>query len=111
MTPKSNFSKIDKFEESFHGILNKEEAKLNLFIQPTPRELETREQYKKQILDPRFVKIFGAFSLAYAFIVFKSYYSENPLIRISAAGSLTFLCCEASFFPMDAINLRQKLAK
>ena len=56
-------------------------------------------------MNPRFIKICGAFSFVYAVAIYKSYYSDNKLTRIAASGSLTFLVCEACFFPLDAINL------
>ena len=42
-------------------------------------------------------------------MIYKSYESKSKITRIAAAGSLTFLLCELSFFPLDALNLNQKL--
>ena len=42
-------------------------------------------------------------------LIYRSYKSENELLRIAGSGSLTFLFSELAFFPMDSINLTQKL--
>ena len=68
-------------------------------------EKESRIAYKKNLFNPRFIKTCSAFSLVYFFTIYGSYHSQNKITRIAAAGSLTFLCCELTFFPLDAINL------
>ena len=57
----------------------------------------------------KFVTICGLFSLTYACLVNKCRSSESEIMRIAAAGSLTTLACEVAFFPMDALNLQQKI--
>jgi hypothetical protein len=63
----------------------------------------------KNLMCPRFLAVCGLFSCAYAALIYKSYYSENHVMRVAGSGSLTFLASELSFFPLDAINLTQKL--
>ena len=60
---------------------------------------------KRHLLQPRFLAAWGGFSLAFSYIIYKSYHSQNETLRIAASGSLTFLICEIFFFPLDAINL------
>jgi hypothetical protein len=66
----------------------------------------------QKVADPlkcgRFLTICGLFTAAYFYFINKSRYSSNELVRIAASGSLTFLACEAAFFPLDSINLQQK---
>jgi hypothetical protein len=39
---------------------------------------------------------------------YKSYYSENELLRIAVAGSLANLTVESSFHFVDTVNIRSK---
>lgn len=57
----------------------------------------------------KFLLVCGSFSLAYAWLIRYSYKSDNHILRVAGAGSLTFLISELSFFPMDSLNLTQKL--
>jgi len=66
---------------------------------------------KNNLLQFRFLAACGTFSTLYGLLIHRSQKSENEIVRIAASGSLTFLICEIFFFPMEAINLQQKICK
>ena len=43
--------------------------------------------------------------------IYKSHKSENEVLRVGAAGSITTLIGESSFYFIDAINARSKILK
>ena len=57
----------------------------------------------------RFLAVSSGFSIAYFYCLVKSQKHENEVVRVGAAGSLTFIFCELAFFPLDSINLQQKI--
>jgi hypothetical protein len=58
----------------------------------------------------KFIACCGLFTSAYLYMISKAKKSENELIRIGASGSLTILACEVAFFPLDSLNLQQKVS-
>ena len=57
----------------------------------------------------RFIAVSGGFTMAYAYGLKLTQNNDSEVIRVAAAGSLTFVFCELAFFPMDSINLQQKI--
>ena len=66
---------------------------------------------KRHLMQPKFLAALGLYSSIYSVIIYKSYMSNNEILRIAGSGSLTFLICEIFFFPLDALNLQQKIQK
>jgi len=64
---------------------------------------------RRNLMCPKFLSICGLFSLSYLLLITKSCKSESEILRVAGAGSLSFLICELAFYPMDALNLQQKL--
>jgi len=57
----------------------------------------------------RFYLVAGAFTLAYIYLLYKASQSKSEIIRMGAAGSLTVLIGEGSFYFIDAVNTRSKV--
>lgn len=57
----------------------------------------------------RFYLFVAAFTAAYALILNQARQSENEIVRMGAAGSLTVLIGESSFYFIDAVNARSKI--
>lgn len=57
----------------------------------------------------RYLGVCGIFSIAYACMIYKSYKSDNQIVKLAGAGSLSYLITESMFFPLDSLNLTQKL--
>lgn len=72
-------------------------------------ESAKKHYLKKNLLCPRFLTICGLFTLSYAMLVRSSYKSQNEIIRLAGAGSLSHLMTEICYFPLDSLNLTQKL--
>jgi hypothetical protein len=51
----------------------------------------------------------ASFTCIYIYSIYKAHKSENEVLRIGAAGSLTTLIGESSFYFIDAINARSKI--
>ena len=51
----------------------------------------------------------SSFTGAYAFSLYKAKSSDNEILRIGAAGSLTMLLGESAFYCIDAINMKAKV--
>ena len=51
----------------------------------------------------------GAFSTLYIYTLYKARHSDNKILRLGAAGSVTTLLGESTFYFLDGINLRSKL--
>ena len=60
---------------------------------------------RQSIFNRSFLGVCGLFTAVYGWSIYKSWNHQNENLRIGASGSLTFLICEACFFPLDAINL------
>jgi len=50
-----------------------------------------------------------SFTGIYMYSIYKAHKSENEVLRIGAAGSITTLIGESSFYFIDAINARSKI--
>lgn len=50
-------------------------------------------------------------SSVYAYGLWKSKNSENELLRIGAAGSLTMAICDVSLYSIESINARSKILR
>ena len=80
-----------------------------------PRSHRFREPLYNQIVNVikdkkfRYYTFLGCFTGAYIFSIFKAHKSENEILRIGAAGSITTLIGESSFYFIDAINARSKV--
>ena len=59
----------------------------------------------------RFYLFVTTFSGAYVYSLYKAKNSDNEVRRIGAAGSLTVLIAESSFYFIDAVNARSKVLK
>lgn len=53
----------------------------------------------------------SGFTALYTFGLYKARDSENQLLRIGAAGSLTMLINDVSMYSIESINARQKMVK
>jgi hypothetical protein len=53
----------------------------------------------------------GIISAAYVVALWKSKSSENELLRVGAAGSLTMTFCDASLYSIESINARSKILR
>ena len=51
----------------------------------------------------------ASFTGIYMYSIYRAHSSENEVLRIGAAGSLTTLIGESSFYFIDAINARSKM--
>lgn len=51
----------------------------------------------------------GSFTSAYLFTLYKASRSDNEVMRVGAAGSITILIGESSFYFIDAVNMRSKI--
>ncbi len=51
----------------------------------------------------------AAFTSTYLFSLYKARHSDNEVLRIGAAGSITILISETSFYFIDAVNARSKI--
>lgn len=49
------------------------------------------------------------FVSAYLFSLYKATKSDNEILRVGAAGSITMLCGESLFYSIDAVNARSKV--
>eukprot|EP00347_Sterkiella_histriomuscorum_P012966 403366531 len=76
----------------------------------TPHKLTKYQTLARVIQNDRFrFSLFiGIFSSTYFLSLYKSRLSENKILRIGAAGSLTILLQESLFYCIDAINIRSK---
>lgn len=53
----------------------------------------------------------SGFSCLYMFSLIKANHSEDEVLRIGAAGSITVLVGESTFYCIDAVNTRSKMLK
>lgn len=51
----------------------------------------------------------GAFTTGYLFSLYKASKSDNEVLRVGAAGSITILLGESVFYFIDAVNMRSKI--
>jgi hypothetical protein len=59
----------------------------------------------------RYYLFLTSFTGLFCFSVYKAHKSENEILRIGAAGSITTLIGESTFYFIDAINARSKVLK
>jgi hypothetical protein len=57
----------------------------------------------------RYYLFLGSFTGVYLLSIYMAHKSENEVLRIGAAGSITTLIGESSFYFIDAINARSKV--
>lgn len=57
----------------------------------------------------RYYLFLASFTGVYIYSIYKAHKSENEVLRIGAAGSLTTLIGESSFYFIDGINARSKI--
>ena len=67
---------------------------------------EKNSQKEKNI---RFYFAISAFAASYIYILNRSRKSESEILRMGAAGSLTVLIGEGSFYFIDIVNSRSKV--
>jgi hypothetical protein len=53
----------------------------------------------------------GAVTSAYALALYKCKTSDNELLRVGAAGSLTMTLCDVSLYSIESINARSKILR
>lgn len=75
--------------------------KFPLFFQPI--------QMLKNNRNMRYWLFISGFLSAYGYSLHKATKSENEILRVGAAGSITMLCGESMFFCIDAVNARSKV--
>lgn len=84
-------------------------------FRPTHKRSPRRIPILKTILEPfkqKHVKYFmfvGCFASAYTYMLSKAHHSEDEVLRIGAAGSITMLVGESTFYCIDAVNTRSKI--
>ncbi len=59
----------------------------------------------------RFYTFIAFLSSAYCYGLYKAKKSNNELIRIGAAGSLTMTLCDLSLYSIESINARSKVLR
>lgn len=59
----------------------------------------------------RYYLFLTSFTGAYIYSIYRARKSDNEVLRIGAAGSITTLVGESSFYFIDAINARSKVLK
>ncbi len=57
----------------------------------------------------RYYAFVSAFTSTYLFSLYKASKSENEVLRVGAAGSITILLGESVFYFIDAVNMRSKV--
>ena len=57
----------------------------------------------------RYYGFLASFTGTYIYSIYRAHKSENEVLRIGAAGSITTLIGESSFYFIDAINARSKV--
>ncbi len=53
----------------------------------------------------------GVVTSAYALALYKCKTSDNELLRVGAAGSLTMTLCDVSLYSIESINARSKILR
>ena len=53
----------------------------------------------------------GVVTSAYIYGLWKAKSSQNELLRVGAAGSLTMTICDASLYSIESINARSKILR
>lgn len=57
----------------------------------------------------RYISHTGAFAVSYLLFLRFSLKTDNEMLRVGAAGSITMLVSESSFYCIDAVNARSKM--
>eukprot|EP00347_Sterkiella_histriomuscorum_P012480 403368414 len=57
----------------------------------------------------RYYTFVSLFSCTYIYSLYKATHSENEILRVGAAGSITMLIGESTFYCIDAVNMRSKI--
>jgi hypothetical protein len=57
----------------------------------------------------RFGLAFGTFSSSYLYFLSQARKSDNDILRVGAAGSITMLIGESMFYCIDAVNAKSKI--
>lgn len=57
----------------------------------------------------RYRLFMSGFITTYGYMLYRATKSENEILRVGAAGSITMLCGESMFYCIDAVNARSKV--
>ena len=80
-----------------------------------PRNHQFKEAYLQWLVRAiknkklRYYLFLGCFTGGYMLSIYMAHKSDNEVLRIGAAGSITTLIGESSFYFIDAINARSKV--